>query len=67
MMDWEGCGRMQSQSNLGYCPGIFLEGSEEGHENPQSGLPVSQPGFELGMSQIQVKNDTAWASSLGET
>jgi hypothetical protein len=39
-MNWEGIGRGLI---LRYYPVIFLGGTEEKHENPQSGEPVSRP------------------------
>jgi hypothetical protein len=51
MMDWKGSGRKRLWTNLKYYP-VVSWGTEEKHETPQSGEPMSGPRFETGTSRI---------------
>jgi hypothetical protein len=45
----------------------ILEGTEEKHENTQSGLPMSQPWFEPSTSRKEARSFTAWDKLLDPT
>jgi hypothetical protein len=50
-MNWKGCRRKRSWSNFKVLSRNLHGGTEESHENPQSGKQVSGPRFEPNMNQ----------------